>query len=293
MERKPLSPYAKGAIFERGDIALDALWGLLLGSLALVSCAFLSTRVSSAAAFITQEVNGRIAAAKTIAAVTGALFALDRNRQPFAAQITSGTTLRLPNGVRHPLASVSTTSGPRADSDIITVIDLDNRYRGAVTAVNISGTSIDATVCGLASRIPSSAFKSYLILTIEGARQVVGEVLPISSTCARLMGSSIQGAVSGEAAFPSRPLIFVPIDREYSIFVDRAANLRLASHTGKVLLENQPISRNMDSMTIAAARRSNEVPIFKLTVRPTSGREMSHVIIPALAQRNIWNEALQ
>ncbi len=292
MERKHLSRYAKRRIFQRGDIALDALVGLLLGSLALVSCAFLTSRVSSAAAFITKEVNGRLAAAKTIAVVTGALYALDRNRQPFAAQITSGATLRFPNGIRHPLASISTVSGPRAASDILTVLDLDNRYRGAVTAVTISGTSIDATVCGLASRIPSSMFKSYLIFTIEGARQVVGEIVPISSTCARLMGSSIQGAVSGEAAFPSRPLIFVPIDREYSIFVDRAANLRLASHTGNILLENQPISPNVESMTVATERRSGGVPIFKLTVKPTVGREISRFIIPALAQRNVWNEAL-
>ena len=292
MEHKPLSPCVRRLASEQGDIALDALWGLLLGSLALVSCAFLSSRVSSAAAFITQEVNGRFAAAKTIGAITGALLALDRNRQPFAAQITSGGTLRFSNGVRHPLASISTTSGPRSDSDIITVIDLDNRYRGAVTTATISGASIDATVCGLASRIPSSAFKSYLILTIEGARQVVGEVVPISSTCARLMGSSIQGAVSGTAAFPSRPLIFVPIDREYSIFVDRAANLRLASHTGNILLENQPITPNVDSITIASARRASGVPIFKLTVRPRSGREISHFIITALAQRYAWNEVL-
>lgn len=292
MGRKRFLRYAKRTTPERGDIALDALVGLLLGSLALVSCAFLSSRVSSTAAFITREVNGRLAAAKTIAVVTGALFALDRNRQPFAAQITSGSTLRFPNGVRHPLASISTTSGPRTDSDIITVIDLDNRYRGAVTAATISGTTIEATVCGLSSRIPSGAFKSYLILTIEGARQVVGEVMPISSTCARMMGSSIQGAVSGESAFPSRPLIFIPIDREYSIFVDRATNLRLASHTGNILLENQPISRGVDSISIGAERRSNGVPIFKLTVRPTSGRELSNFIIPALAQRKIWNEAL-
>ncbi len=292
MGRKPLSPYVKRTTVEWGNIALDALWGLLIGSLVLLSCAFLSSRVSSTAALITQEVNGRLAAAKTIAVVTGALFALDRNRQPFAAQITSGSTLRFPNGARHPLASISTTSGPRAESDIITVIDLENRYRGAVTAVNISGTSIDATVCGLASRIPSGAFKSYLIFTIEGARQVVGEVIHISSTCARLLGSSIKGAVSEDSVFSSRPLIFVPIDREYSIFVDQAGSLRLASHTGNTLLENQPISRSVESLRIAAERRSNGLSIFKLTVRPSAGREISHFIIPALGQRFLWNEAL-
>lgn len=292
MEHKPLPRCAKPTYLERGALALDALWGLLLGSFALVSCACLCSRVSSAAAEITREVNGRLAAAKTIAVVTGALFSLDRNRQPFAAQVTSGIELRLPNGLRHPLASISTTSGPRAESDIITVIDLDNRYRGAITTSTISGASIEATICGLSSRIPSTAFKSYLIYTIEGARQVVGEVIAIDSSCARLRASSIQGVISAEAAFPSQPLIFVPIDREYSIFVDRAGNLRLASHTGNIILENQPITRNVDSLNLREERRSNGVPIFKLTVRPNAGREIAHLIIPALAQRNIWNEAL-
>jgi hypothetical protein len=257
-----------------------------------MSCAYLSSRVSSAAVEMTREINGRLAAAKTIAVVTGALFTLDRNRQSFAAHVTPGTSLRLPGGSRHPIASISTSSGPRAESDIITVIDLDNRYRGAVTAVTISGTSIDATVCGLASRIPSGTYKSYLLSTIEGSRQVVGEVAPISSTCARLQGSSISGVVSAESAFPSRPLTFVPIEREYSIFVDRAANLRLASHTGNSLLENQPISRNVESLTLREDRRSNGTPIFKLTVRPNAGREISHFIIPALAPRKVWNEVL-
>jgi len=292
VEHKHFSRCARRSASERGDIALDALWGLLLGSLALVSCAFLSSRVSSVAAGITQEVAGRLAAAKTIAVVTGALFSLERNRQPLAAQVTPGSSLRLPNGLPHPLASLSTTSGPRADSDIITVIDLDNRYRGAITAAKVSGASIDLTVCGLASRIPSGAFKSYLIFTIEGARQVVGDVVPITSTCARFQGSSIAGVVAADSSIPSRPLVFVPIDREYSIFIDQAANLRLASHTGRSILENQPISRNIDSIAIVVARRSDGVSIFKLTVRPSSGREISHFLIPSLAQRHVWNESL-
>ena len=277
---------------ERGDVALDALWGLLLGSLVVVSCAYLTSRVSATAAVITREVNGRLAAAKTIAVVTAALHSLDRNRQDFGAQITSGGTLRLPNGLRHPLGAISSVSGPQSDSDILTVIDLDNRYRGTVTQATISGASIDATVCGLSSRIPSGAFKSYLLLTIEGARQVVGEAIAITSSCARLTGSSISGVVSAQATFPSRPLVFVPIDREYSIFVDRAATLRLSSHTGSTILENQPISRDVRLMTIQEDRKPNGVRIFKVTVQPPSGPALSHFIIPALTQRHVWNEVL-
>ena len=277
---------------DRGNVALDALWGLLLGSMALLSCAFLSSRVSSSATLITREINGRLAAAKTIAVVTGALRSLDRNRQEFAAIVVSGTSPLLPIGTRHPLVSISSASGPRADSDILTLIDLDNRYRGTVASATLSGSSVDATICGISHRIPSGAFKSYLLLSIEGARQVVGQVAPVNATCARLIGSSIQGVVSRDLSFTSRPLVFVPIDREYSLFVDRNANLRLASHTGSTILENQPISRGVDALTIQRQRRADGTRIFKLTVRPSVGREISRFIIPAQTQRNVWNEVL-
>lgn len=277
---------------ERGDVALDALWGLLLGSLTLISCAYLTSRVSSTAAVMTREIHGRLAAAKTIAVVTAGLLSVERNRQVFSAQITSGTSLRLPNGLRHPLATISGSSGPRTESDILTVVDLDNRYRGVVTTATISGTSLEATICGLTSRIPSGTFKSYVLLTIEGARQVVGETSTISSSCARLTGSSISGVISAHPSFPSRPLVFVPIDREYSIFVDRAATLRLASHTGTSILENQPISRDVDLMTLQEERQPNGIRLWTLHVRPSSGRAVSHFIIPALTQRHVWNEVL-
>lgn len=288
MERRYFARSGK----EQGDVALDALWGLLLGGLVVVSCAYLTSRVSATAAVITQEVNGRLAAAKTIAVVTAALRSLESNRQDFGAQITSGLSLRLPNGLRHPLGAISTVSGPHPDSDILTLVDVDNRYRGTVTQATISGASIEATVCGLSSRIPSGAFKSYLLITIEGARQVVGEAIAITSSCARLAGSSIPGVVSAQPSFPSRPFVFVPIDREYSIFVDRAATLRLASHTGGTILENQPISRDVRLMTIQEERQRNGVRVFELTVQPPSGLPFSHFIIPALTQRHVWNEVL-
>lgn len=277
---------------QRGEIALDALWGILLGSLALLSCAFLASRVSSTAADLTREVNGRLAAAKGIAVVTASLFSLDRNRHVSAAQITSGSSLRLPNGLRHPLGTISSPSGPHPQSDILTLIDLDNRYRGSITTATVSEASIDATVCGLTSRITRGSFKSYLVFTIEGARQIIGDVVPITSTCARLTGTSISGVVSAEASIPSRPLIFVPIEREYSIFVDRAATLRLASHTGATILENQPISWNITRMTLQEDHHSHGVRIFKLTMWPTGGREISHFIIPPLTERKVWNEVL-
>jgi hypothetical protein len=284
--------YFERSARERGGVALDALWGLFIGGLVLVSCAYLTSRVSSTAAMLTREVNGRLAAAKTIAVVTASLLSLERNRQSFGAQIISGNSLRLPNGLRHPLATISSSSGPRIESDILTAIDLDNRYRGTVTAVTISSTSVEATVCGLSNRIPSGAFKSYLLLTVEGARQVVGEAVATSSTCARLTGSAIPGVVSAQASFPSRPLVFVPIDREYSIFVDRAANLRLASHTGTTILENQPITRDVSFMMINEDLQPKGIRIFKLTVHPSAGHPISHFIIPALTQRGVWNEVL-
>lgn len=277
---------------QRGDVALDALWGLLLGSMALLACAVLSARISVTASRLTAQMNGRLAAGKTIAVITGALRSLERNRQPFAAQLFSGASLLLSNGARHPLASLSGTSGPRSDSDILSIIDPETRFRGTVTSTSFSETSVTATICGLTTRIPSGTFKSFLLYTIEGVKQVVGEVRAINTTCAMVGGTSVQGVVSASPSFTSRPLLFAPVDREYSIFVDRNANLRLASHTGSLILENQPLTRGIEKLTVEKRSGADGTTIWKLTVKPSQGGEISHFIVPALAQRYIWNEVL-
>jgi hypothetical protein len=277
---------------QRGDVALDALWGLFLGSMALLACAIVSARISVTASRLTAHMNGRLAAAKTISVVTGALRSLERNRQPFAAQIFSGSSLLLSNDVRHPLALLSGTSNPRSDSDIISIIDPETRFRGTVTSTSFSGTSVTATICGLTTRIPSGTFKSFLLYTVEGVKQVVGEARAINTTCAMLSGTSIQGVVSASPSFTSRPLHFAPVDREYSIFVDRNANLRLASHTGSLILENQPLTRGIEKLMVEKRAGSDGTTIWKLRVKPSQGGEISHFIVPALAQRHIWNEVL-
>jgi hypothetical protein len=277
---------------QRGEVAFDALWGLLLGSMALLACAILSARISATASRLTAHMNGRLAAGKTIAVITGALRSLERNRQPFAAQIFSGSSPFLSNGARHPLASLSGTSGPRSDSDIISVIDPESRFRGTVTSTSFSGTSVTATICGLTTRIPSGTFKSFLLYTIEGVKQVVGEVRAINTTCAILSGTSISGVVSAPPSFTSRPLIFAPVDREYSLFVDRNSNLRLASHTGSLILENQPLTRGIEKIKVEKHTGADGVTIWKLRVTPSHGEELSHFVVPALAQRFIWNEVL-
>lgn len=277
---------------QRGEVALDALWGLLLGSMALLACAILSARISATASRLTAQMNGRLAAGKTIAVVAGALRSLERNRQPFAAQIFSGSTLLLSNGARHPLASLSGTSGPRGDSDILSIIEPDTRLEGKVSSASLSGTSVTATICGLTTRIPSGTFKSFLLYTIEGVKQVVGEVRTINTTCVMLTGTSIQGVVSASPSWTSRPLLFAPVDREYSLFVDRNANLRLASHTGSLILENQPLTRGIEKIKVEKHTGADGVTIWKLSVKPSQGGEVSHFIVPALAQRHIWNEVL-
>lgn len=276
----------------RGGVAIESVVGLGLASITLTALVVLFTNVSHTALRISQAHRDVIATTKGFAALSSALRARERNRLPFAIQITQGARPQTAHGGEHPLSRATGGTAPRADSDIISVVDVAQRCRGVVTRATIEGSAITAMVCGLPCRIGPDEFKSYLLYAIDGARQIIGDIIPTSTNCVEVRGTTINGLVTATPSFTSSPLVFAPVEREYSLFVDSTGTLRIASHVGFRVVENQPIARGIAGFTIQKVSHALGVTPYTVEIRPLAGKPFSSIIVPGLAERGLWNEIL-
>lgn len=277
---------------ERGYTLLDAVWSLGIAAIILSATLTLFSAFSRHTLSLSANNQGVIASMKVNAVIATALRVLERNRLSFAAQITPGASLILPHGGQHPLSALSGPTSPRTDSDVLSIIDLAHRYRGRVITSTVTGAAIEAEICNLSSPIPSNEFKSFILYTLEGAKQVVGNIAYRNASCITFSGMSIRGLVSSQAEPASQPITFVPVEREYSLFVDRGSNFRIVSHVGGRIMENQPIIRGVKSISLAASQQSRGVLTFTASIQPSFGLSVKTFLIPGLSQRMLWNEIL-
>jgi hypothetical protein len=277
---------------ERGYALLDAVWSLGIAGIILSATLAFFSAISRHTLSISASNQATIATMKVHAAIGTALRASERNRLPFSTVRTPGGSLVLPHGGEHPLSSLTGPTSPASNSDIVSVIDLAHRHHGRVATSNIAGTSVEAEICHLFSPIRANEFKSFILYTLDGARQVVGDITYRSASCITLTGTSIRGLVSFHTQFLSHPISFVPVEREYSLFIDRASNFRISSHIGARIMENQPVVRGIKSISLERGEHSPGAQTFTLSIQPTFGARVQRFFIPGLSQRMLWNEML-
>ena len=276
----------------RGRILIEGVVSLGIASIILAALVTLFTTISQTAVRISKAHSSVVATTKVYAAVSTALRVRERNRLSFATQITRSPQLRLPHGVAHPLAVLKGNTGPRDNSDILSVVEVAHRCRGTVVQATTNNDSITMTVCGLACRPQPDEFKSFLLYGIDGARQIVGEVSLVSQYCGEVRGTAIEGLVTEHRLFTSMPLVFLPVEREYSLFVDRTDTFRIASHVGMRIVENQPVAQGIEKISITPIGHERGVSTFHILIQPRIGKVLAAFVTPSLAGRFIWNEIL-
>lgn len=277
---------------EEGHTLLEILCVMALAGIILSGAATLFAHLSRTAAAISLQQGGVASALKAHGIITAALRSTERDRLNLSVSITPGNNLTLAHGARHPVAAMTGTSAPRLDSDVLSFIDLDNTFRGTVRSSRSSSTSAEVEVCGLNSAPSPTSFRSYLLLSVSGARQLSGDLRYTSRGCAVLTGSFVAGLVAGRTEMPLAFSGFVPIEREYSLYVDRSANVRLVAHVGARIVENQPMVRGIYSIRLSESKDPSSTLIFQLWIKPTSGPEIREIIIPTLSRRTVIGEVL-
>lgn len=238
------------------------------------------------------QLEQRLAVMKTYLALGAALSMTERSHFEMVVSIANGSAPQASDGGPHPVSNLRGTSQPRADSSILSVLEVSPRYRGRIIASSFSGSSVTVRVCELGSIPTQDQFRSYLVLGVSGACQLSGSFTRQGSGCLELVGSNVKGLVRSDGCPPQSLLEFIPIERELSLFIDRTGELRLISHVGLKLLENQPIVRGLRSMMIHETRDTMGAVLYDVAIRATSSPEFSVTIPRGATVTSIWNEVL-
>ncbi len=277
-------------MYERGFSLIECLSVLCV--VALIGAGISSFTGSSIQLFrdLSEELEGKIAARMAHGALQMGVRAHERGRFEFGVTIVRGDHL----ASQHPLSSLNSSSAPQPDSDVASFIELSPPYRAAVSKSSFQDTEISLEACGINALSIPSTFKSYVAIGVSGALQIVGTIRAISPSCIELTGQAIRGLVSSTTLpAPAALLEFAPVAREYSIFIDRSGQLRLASHVGSRILENQPLARRLHSFTVTPLSDPSGALSYHLAVKTRAARPFESLLIVGLAQRGVWNEIFQ
>jgi hypothetical protein len=76
------------------------------------------------------------------------------------------------------------------------------------------------------------------------------------------------------------------------VYIDATGELRLVSHVGQRIIENQPITRNLRSLDISALQDHTQALIYKIELHVTSARSHRFFWAAGLTKGSLWNEVL-
>lgn len=279
---------------ERGFTLLETVASLGAASVvALALCVMVGT-----SGLIFRESSGSVSdlavATQVEGAVQAGVRALGRSRQQFAMTISTGGSTLLPNGALHPLASLSGKSSPATGSHIISFLDLSPHYAGTIERTMIDGPSVTVVACGFDHRPSPSQFKSFVALGVSGPVQLAGSLRTVSSSCVELTAESLPGLVSDPATvLPSSLHRLVPVNREYSLFVDRAEQLRISSHTGPRVSENQPLGSGVREIIFSELSSADGAVALSATVTGAHGAVSTFLVpLPLARGRHYYGHIL-
>ena len=272
---------------QRGWTMMELVVGLGLTTLTALAISQAVTLISQSLGRVAGASSAHVAQLKAATMLRSALSDADRTRINLGPFITSQESI---SQQPHPLSSLTGTSAPRADSHILSIVELSPLHRGVVTSTTFQAGTVAIAACGF-SAVPDSAdFRSFVAVSPSGAVTLVGEVQKTSATCGVFSGKAHQSLISRTQIVAQGFIALWPVRREYSLFVDRSGQFRLASHIGDKLLENQPIARGFRSLMITRRVSIPQVEYFDVTVR-ASGIPPLRIIVPRLFRtRELWHE---
>jgi hypothetical protein len=275
----------------RGYSLIECICSLCIVGLLTASIAHLVHRSSSTLGAISTTLEQRFTMTKAGIVLSAALAAHERMHLPDVVTITNGSAPNTRHGGLHPVAALKGNTRPRTNSAILSIVEVAPRFRGRITKSSFSDQSINIDVCD-SSAIPGpNTFRSHVAIGLAGLCQLTGTPERTYGGCFTLTGKAVQGLLSSECAINSL-LEYIPVSREFSVYVDATGELRLISHVGQRIIENQPIVRGLRSIDINALSVSSKGLIYRLDLNATATRSHRFYWAAGLTMGSLWNEVL-
>jgi hypothetical protein len=239
----------------------------------------------------------RLTAERTIiesfARLERAFMAVDSARSNGLWKIHPGGRFSFANGSEHPISRIKGTSQPRPGSDGLSILEVNPSGALVITFDSEKGTAF----CPLYSnRWKIDGIRSFIKRSIHGDTQysygneLHGAVWPRS--CGSLSGSPIQSVTIKRPQREIAGQIILPVVQEYSLFVDRSSHLRLISHRGGWIRENQPLINGIQTLHISSSLSTGGVLMFIVKIRTVSGIEKQWSRVSTLTRSEGYNDLL-
>ena len=272
---------------ENGVTLFDTVTSLATASLVALALGWFVGSSQSTFGLTMKSLGDHLAAATLETALRAGVEAISSSRLGFSVTSIESPNILLPNGSLHPITALRGISAPRPGSDLVSFLFLAPRYRALIGRVGLSGTAVELSACGLELRPAPSQFKSFLAVGVSGVVQLRGSFRATSSTCFEFSGEAVPGLVSKPAdVLPCSLHALIPIAREYSLFIDSIGQLRLASHSGPEILENQPLASGYEMMRLTLVGQSAGI---SLAMKGSGGLETTRFIPISLRPRTPYD----
>jgi prepilin-type N-terminal cleavage/methylation domain-containing protein len=277
----------------RGYSLIECLVAISLLGLVSAASARITQQTSAQLSGIARAVDQRLAIMKSVAVITATVNTAERTRLRELLTISDSSTLKATHGGPHPLIGIGASSKPRPLNSIISTIEVDPLLQGRIVETRPSTSGPQVTVCGTSSAPPAERFRSHLLLGMGGVCQVTGIPRPISQGCFTLAGTPTRGLLHSTPSCPAGSYHeYLPVAREFSVFVDRTGEFRLVSHVGMKLLENQPLARGLRELNATWIVGGHNATFMKLALRGAMSRELTFALPIPLRRSSLWNEIL-
>jgi hypothetical protein len=275
----------------RGYTLLECICSLCIVAMLTAGVAQVTHRSVTILGTTSDALEQRFAITKTGTVISAALAALERAHVPGLVTTTDGARPTTPHNTAHPAAGLTGNTRPRADSTILSVIEVEPRHRGRIIRSSFSTDAVSVEVCGAVEIPGPNTFRSHLVIGLSQICQLTGTLQRTGNNCFSLSGSFVSGIVSNNCSRQSL-LEYVPILREQSLYIDRTGEFRLLSHVGSRIIENQPIARGLRSLDIVGLRPTPDAIIYRIDVHASATRSHRFFFAGALTREELWNETL-
>lgn len=277
----------------RGYSLLECLVGISLIGLVSAASARMTQHTSAQLTGMVRAIDQRLAIMKSVAVITATVHVTERSRLRELLTISDSSTLKAPHGGPHPLIGIGASSKPRPLTSIISAIEVDPFLQGRIIETIPSAHGAQVTVCGTRSVPLAERFRSHLLLGMGGVCQVTGTAHPVSQGCFTLAGTATRGLLQATPSCPAGSYHeYLPVAREFSVFIDRTGEFRLVSHVGMKLLENQPLARGLRELHATWIVGGHNATFMKLSLRGAMSRELIFALPIPLRRGSLWNEIL-